>query len=77
MVMGASTSTSTVYEWRRRDRAEGLAGYLDRESRPKASLRRTPDGRTPDGRTPGEGAAKVMARAQQNPERRAKEFPHR
>ena len=40
--MGASAST--VYKWQRRFRAEGLAGLLDRSSRPKASPNRTPDG---------------------------------
>ncbi len=39
--MGASVST--VYKWRRRYRAEGLAGLLDRSSRPNASPNRTPD----------------------------------
>ena len=36
-------STSTVYKWRRRYRAEGLAGLADRSSRPNASPNRTPD----------------------------------
>ena len=36
-------SVGTVYKWRRRYRAEGLAGLLDRSSRPKASPNRTPD----------------------------------
>ncbi len=36
-------SASTVYKWRRRYRAEGLAGLLDRSSRPNASPNRTPD----------------------------------
>lgn len=36
-------SASTVYKWRRRYRAQGLAGLLDRSSRPKASPKRTPD----------------------------------
>ena len=35
-------SASTVYKWRRRYRAEGLAGLLDRSSRPNASPNRTP-----------------------------------
>jgi transposase InsO family protein len=35
-------SSSTVYKWRRRYRAEGLAGLLDRSSRPNASPNRTP-----------------------------------
>ncbi|MCK5275950.1 MAG: helix-turn-helix domain-containing protein, partial [Alphaproteobacteria bacterium] len=39
--MGASAST--VYKWWRRYRAEGLAGLLDRSSRPNASPNRTPD----------------------------------
>ena len=39
--MGASVST--VYKWRRRYRAEGLAGLMDRSSRPNASPNRTPD----------------------------------
>jgi transposase InsO family protein len=38
------TSASTVYKWWRRYRAEGLAGLLDRSSRPIASPNRTPDG---------------------------------
>ena len=42
IAMGASAST--VYKWWRRFRAEGLAGLLDRSSRPKASPNRTPDG---------------------------------
>jgi transposase InsO family protein len=36
-------STSTVYKWRRRYRAEGLVGLVDRSSRPNASPNRTPD----------------------------------
>jgi transposase len=40
-VMGVSAST--VYKWRRRYRAEGLAGLPDRSSRPNASPNRTPD----------------------------------
>jgi transposase InsO family protein len=36
-------STSTVYKWRRRHRAEGLAGLRDRSSRPNASPDKTPD----------------------------------
>jgi transposase InsO family protein len=36
-------SASTVYKWRRRYRAEGLAGLLDRSSRPNASPNRTLD----------------------------------
>ena len=36
-------STSTVYKWRRRYRAEGLAGLADRSSRPNVSPNRTPD----------------------------------
>jgi transposase InsO family protein len=36
-------SASTVYKWRRRYRAEGLAGLLDRSSRPNASPNKTPD----------------------------------
>lgn len=39
--MGASAST--VYKWWRRYRAEGLAGLLDRSSKPNASPNRTPD----------------------------------
>ena len=39
--MGASAST--VYKWRRRYRAEGLAGLMDRSSRPNTSPNRTPD----------------------------------
>ena len=35
-------STSTVYKWWRRYRAEGLAGLADRASRPNASPNRTP-----------------------------------
>jgi transposase-like protein len=35
-------SSSTVYKWRRRYRAEGLAGLRDRSSRPNASPNRTP-----------------------------------
>ncbi len=35
-------SASTVYKWRRRYRAEGLAGLRDRSSRPNASPNRTP-----------------------------------
>ena len=42
IAMGASAST--VFKWWRRFRAEGLAGLLDRSSRPKASPNRTPDG---------------------------------
>ena len=42
IAMGASAST--VYKWWRRFRAEGLAGLLDRSSRPNASPNRTPDG---------------------------------
>ncbi len=34
-------SASTVYKWRRRYRAEGFAGLLDRSSRPNASPKRT------------------------------------
>jgi len=36
-------SASTVYKWRRRYRAEGLAGLVDRSSRPNDSPNRTPD----------------------------------
>ncbi len=36
-------SARTVYKWRRRYRAEGFAGLLDRSSRPNASPDRTPD----------------------------------
>ena len=36
-------STSTVYKWQRRHRAEGIAGLRDRSSRPHASPTRTPD----------------------------------
>ncbi len=36
-------SASTVYNWRRRHRAEGLAGLRDRSSAPNASPTRTPD----------------------------------
>ncbi len=36
-------SASTVYKWRRRYHAEGLAGLLDRSSRPNASPNKTPD----------------------------------
>jgi transposase InsO family protein len=36
-------SASTVYKWWRRYRAEGLAGLLDRSSRPNVSPNRTPD----------------------------------
>ena len=36
-------SISTVYKWRRRYRAEGFAGLMDRSSRPNASPNRTPD----------------------------------
>ncbi len=36
-------STSTVYKWRRRHSAEGLAGLVDRSSRPNASPNKTPD----------------------------------
>ena len=36
-------SASTAYKWRRRYRAEGLAGLLDRSSRPNTSPNRTPD----------------------------------
>ena len=36
-------SASTVYKWRRRHRAEGLAGLRDRSSAPNASPTRTPD----------------------------------
>ena len=36
-------SASTVYKWWRRYRAEGLAGLVDRSSRPNASPNRTPD----------------------------------
>jgi transposase-like protein len=35
-------SSSTVYKWRGRYRAEGLAGPRDRSSRPNASPNRTP-----------------------------------
>ena len=34
-------STSTVYKWRRRYRAEGVAGLQDRSSRPHSSPDRT------------------------------------
>jgi len=36
-------SVSTVYKWRRRYRAEGLAGLRDRSSRPHTSPGKTPD----------------------------------
>jgi transposase InsO family protein len=36
-------SVSTVYKWRRRYQAEGLAGLQDRSSRPHASPDKTPD----------------------------------
>ncbi len=36
-------SASTVHKWWRRFRAEGLAGLLDRSSRPNASPNKTPD----------------------------------
>ena len=36
-------STSTVYKWWRRYRAEGFGGLVDRSSRPLASPHRTPD----------------------------------
>lgn len=36
-------SVSTVYKWRRRYRAEGVAGLQDRSSRPHASPDKTPD----------------------------------
>ena len=36
-------NASTVYKWRRRYRAKGLAGLLNRSSRPNASPNRTPD----------------------------------
>ncbi len=36
-------SAGTVYKWRRRYRAEGFAGLLDRSSRPNASPNRTLD----------------------------------
>ena len=36
-------SVSTVYKWRRRYRAEGLAGLRDRSSRPHTSPDKTPD----------------------------------
>ena len=36
-------STSTVYKWKRRHRAQGIAGLRDRSSRPHASPTRTPD----------------------------------
>ncbi len=36
-------SAGTVYKWRQRHRAEGLAGLRDRSSRPNASPARTPD----------------------------------
>jgi transposase InsO family protein len=39
--MGASVST--VYKWWRRYRAEGLAGLVDRSSRPNSSPNKTPD----------------------------------
>ena len=35
-------SASTVYKWRQRHRAEGVAGLRDRSSRPNASPARTP-----------------------------------
>jgi len=38
-----SISASTVYKWRRRYRASGPAGLLDRSSRPNTSPSRTPD----------------------------------
>ena len=44
VAIAMGTSASTVYKWWRRFRAEGLAGLLDRSSRPKASPNRTPDG---------------------------------
>ncbi len=36
-------SASTVYKWRQRHRADGLAGLRDRSSRPHASPNKTPD----------------------------------
>ncbi len=36
-------SVSTAYKWRRRYRAEGLAGLEDRSSRPNVSPNKTPD----------------------------------
>ncbi|MGI9187491.1 MAG: IS481 family transposase [Gaiellales bacterium] len=36
-------SRETVYEWTRRYQAEGLAGLVDRSSRPHVSPRRTPE----------------------------------
>ena len=45
------TSTSTVYKWWRRYRAEGFGGLVDRSSRPMTSPHRTP----------GELEAKVIA----------------
>ena len=36
-------SASTVYKWRRRYRAQGLGGLLDRSSRPNVSPNRTPE----------------------------------
>ena len=44
-------SASTAYKWRRRYRAEGLAGLQDRSSRPNAS----------PNKTPGDVEAKVIA----------------
>ncbi len=42
MATAMGVSTSTVYKWRRRYRAEGLGGLPDRSSRPNASPNRTP-----------------------------------
>ncbi len=36
-------SIRTLYKWRRRYRAEGISGLLDRSSRPNASPNKTPD----------------------------------
>lgn len=43
VAVAMGVSVSTVYKWRRRYRAEGLAGLRDRSSRPHASPNRTPD----------------------------------
>ena len=43
VAVAMGVSVSTVYKWRRRYRAEGLAGLVDRSSRPHTSPNKTPD----------------------------------
>ena len=43
VAVAMGVSVSTVYKWRRRYRAEGLAELVDRSSRPHTSPDKTPD----------------------------------